>query len=130
MGARNSSIAFPHDKVDRAKNRDDVADHMARHHVRQHAESHERWSPNLQAIRRAAAAAANVEAQLALRIFRAEIYFSRRGVHPLRYKDEVVNQFLHLCEYLLLCGHHDLAPFDVDRAAWKFVEALVNNADA
>src|SRR5436190_5308850 len=101
---------------------------MAREQVGQHAEVHKRRRADFEAIGRAAAATADIKAQLALWIFSAEIDFARRRVDALCDHDEMVSQFFHAREHLLLGGHEDLSVIDIDGTTGKHIQALPNDA--
>src|ERR1043166_9991083 len=72
------AVGLPHDKIQRAENRDHVATHMAGQEVREHAQVHKRGRANLQPVRRPSSLAVDVKSQLALGIFGAEINFARQ----------------------------------------------------
>src|ERR1017187_10096419 len=88
-----SPVTFAHDKIKRAENGDGVADHVAGHEGGKDAEIAKRGRADFQAVRRAAAFAVDVKAQLALGILRAKKDFAGRRVDALGDEDELVNQF-------------------------------------
>ena len=87
---------------------------MAGQQIRQDAQVHERGGADLQTIRRAAAAAVDVEAEFALRIFVAEINFADRRVHARGDDHELVDQLLHARQHLALRRQRDLAVLNAD----------------
>ena len=124
------AVAFSHDEVEAAQDGDDVAHHVAGQKFAEDAEIDEGGRANFQAVRHAAALALDIEAELALRIFRAEIDFADRRLDAFGDEDELVNQFLHFGEHLVLVGQEALAVADVDRAAGQRLERLLDDADA
>src|SRR5438876_2442258 len=88
-------------------------------------------------MRRAATFAVDVEAELALWVFHAEINLPGRRVDALRDEDELVNEFLHAGQHLFLrrqddlpSGHVDGLPRPIVRTAGQSIEALMQDAHA
>src|ERR1700676_4531064 len=81
-------------------------------------------------MRHTAPPAVDVEPELALRVFRAEINLTRRCVHTFGVNDEMVNQLLHFHQNLWFLRGQILWILHCDRSSGQLLDHLAQDKDA
>src|SRR4051794_4954688 len=90
------AVALSHHEIERAEDRYRVAHHVARQQVGENAQVHERRRADLEPMRRPSPFAIDVKAEFAFGVLSGKVNLTRRRGHPLRDKNELMNQFFHL----------------------------------
>ena len=103
---------------------------MAGEELRDDAQVDEGRGADLEAVRNAASLAVDVEAKLSLGVLGSEIDLTGWCVDALGGDDEVVDELLHLLEYLFLLGEAALAVDDVHRTIGDGVDGLAQDPEA
>src|SRR5580700_2724636 len=80
-------------------------------------------------MRHTASPAVDVKPELALRVFRTEINFTRRCVHAFSVNDEMVNQFLHFHQDLRFIRGQIFWVLYHDRSLGQFLDYLTQDMD-
>src|SRR5580693_2072204 len=81
-------------------------------------------------MRHTAPPAVDVKPELALRVFRTEIDFTRRYVHAFRVNDEMMNQFLHFHQDFRFIRGQIFWVLYRDRSRGQFLDYLTQDTDA
>ena len=103
---------------------------MAGQDLRKDAEVDERGAADFETVGSAAAFAVDVEAEFAFGVFGSEIDFAGRCFNAFGMEDEVVDEFLHLCQHGSLRRWVVFWVVDEPVAAGHFVADLADDADA